>query len=267
VSTGTHASSASLITRDSTGTTLTVGDLELVVPAGSMSAIGTRFYAYNGQTIAERNATTGLCWTLADHQGTACASARFVTSHSPVTKDKENKTRALRLFDRYGGSLGLLVGAGGGDGGPSQACFGRAACQAAWNYLNENPDDIEGVKWIAALCRIDNMSECLFQAKMEGIVQDLEQGVLVALALGAAGAGRGLASSEAEASSASGKGAEPVGSGCPNSFAGDTPVLMADGTSKAIDEVRVGDDVANAEPDSDKTQRWGVALHADDSFE
>jgi hypothetical protein len=40
---------------------------------------------------------------------------------------------------------------------------------------------------------------------------------------------------------------------------------MADGTSKAIDEVRVGDDVANAEPDSDKTQRHTVtALHVTD---
>lgn len=105
--------------------------------------------------------------------------------------------------------------------------------------MNENPDDIEGVKRIAAFCCIDNMSECRFQAKMEGIVQDLEQGVLAALALGTAGAGRGLVSSEVEASATSGKSAKSVGSRCPNSFAGDTPVLMADETSKAIDEVRV----------------------------
>ncbi|HEV7951193.1 MAG TPA: polymorphic toxin-type HINT domain-containing protein [Glaciihabitans sp.] len=40
---------------------------------------------------------------------------------------------------------------------------------------------------------------------------------------------------------------------------------MADGTGKPIDEVRVGDDVANAEPDSDKTQRHTVtALHVTD---
>jgi hypothetical protein len=36
--------------------------------------------------------------------------------------------------------------------------------------------------------------------------------------------------------------------GCSNSFTGNTPVLMADGTSKPIDQVHVGDTVANAPP-------------------
>jgi len=48
-----------------------------------------------------------------------------------------------------------------------------------------------------ALYCIDNMSQCVFEAKMEGIVQGLEQGVLAALALGAGGPGRGIASGEA----------------------------------------------------------------------
>ncbi|MDM4719572.1 SpvB/TcaC N-terminal domain-containing protein [Micromonospora sp. WMMA1363] len=36
--------------------------------------------------------------------------------------------------------------------------------------------------------------------------------------------------------------------GCPNSFTGGTPVLMADGTHKAIEQVRVGDEVAATDP-------------------
>ncbi|GAA1999456.1 polymorphic toxin-type HINT domain-containing protein [Catenulispora subtropica] len=38
------------------------------------------------------------------------------------------------------------------------------------------------------------------------------------------------------------------GGGCPHSFAGDTPVLMADGTTEAIEDVKAGDEIANAQP-------------------
>jgi hypothetical protein len=38
------------------------------------------------------------------------------------------------------------------------------------------------------------------------------------------------------------------GIACANSFIGTTPVLMADGSSKPIDQVKVGDQITNAEP-------------------
>ncbi|MCU1681799.1 MAG: hypothetical protein JWQ81_2538 [Amycolatopsis sp.] len=63
----------------------------------------------------------------------------------------------------------------------------------------------------------------------------------------------------------SGRPAEDGHSICPNSFVGSTPVLMADGTSKPIEQVRVGDKIANSEPDSGKTQQHVVtALHVTD---
>lgn len=47
-----------------------------------------------------------------------------------------------------------------------------------------------------------------------------------------------------------------------NSFTGDTPVLMADGTSKPIAEVKVGDEVRNSEPDDSFVEHHVVAaLH------
>ncbi|MFJ9782540.1 polymorphic toxin type 24 domain-containing protein [Amycolatopsis sp. NPDC101161] len=50
-----------------------------------------------------------------------------------------------------------------------------------------------------------------------------------------------------------------------NSFTGDTPVLMADGTSKPIADVKVGDVVRNALPDDSFTERHVVtALHVTD---
>jgi hypothetical protein len=49
---------------------------------------------------------------------------------------------------------------------------------------------------------------------------------------------------------------------CTNSFIGTTPVLMADGTSKPIDQVEVGDKITNAQPDSSTTQTDTVtAVH------
>jgi hypothetical protein len=135
--------------------------------------------------------------------------------------------------------------------GIGTACFGHTGCQMAYIHLLET-GDIEGSKQIAALYCVDHLDQCGHNARMDDLVHNLEFDALNLIALGMAGAGRGKA--------ASGK-----GTGCLNSFAGDTLVLMADGTSKPIDEVRVGDEVANAEPDSDKTQRHTVtALHVTD---
>ncbi|MEV6610371.1 RHS repeat-associated core domain-containing protein [Kutzneria sp. NPDC051319] len=62
-----------LVTRDSSGTTLTVGDVELFVPAGSSTAQGTRFYSHGGAKVAERSSTRGLTWVVSDAHGTATA--------------------------------------------------------------------------------------------------------------------------------------------------------------------------------------------------
>ncbi|GAA0256441.1 hypothetical protein GCM10010492_66710 [Saccharothrix mutabilis subsp. mutabilis] len=45
---------------------------------------------------------------------------------------------------------------------------------------------------------------------------------------------------------------------CANSFTGDTHVLMADGTTKPIDQIKVGDKVTNSEPESAETEQHVV---------
>ncbi len=45
---------------------------------------------------------------------------------------------------------------------------------------------------------------------------------------------------------------------CKNSFTGDTLVLMADGSTKRLDEIKVGDEVAASEPESDKVEQHEV---------
>src|SRR5262249_26539043 len=57
--------------------------------------------------------------------------------------------------------------------------------------------------------------------------------------------------------------ASEVGGNCPvppvpHSFTGATPVLMADGSSKRIDQIKIGDQVTNAVPGKDGTQTHTV---------
>lgn len=61
--------------------------------------------------------------------------------------------------------------------------------------------------------------------------------------------------------------ADEVAASCKfNSFAGDTPVLMADGSTKPIEEVKVGDKILNADPDSSDTEVHTVTdLHITDT--
>ena len=63
-----------LITRDASGATLSIGDMELHLPTGSRFPTGIRYYDFNGQKVAERGSVAGLSYTLTDHQGTAYAS-------------------------------------------------------------------------------------------------------------------------------------------------------------------------------------------------
>ncbi|WP_426573269.1 polymorphic toxin-type HINT domain-containing protein [Aquihabitans sp. McL0605] len=59
------------------------------------------------------------------------------------------------------------------------------------------------------------------------------------------------------------------GDACANSFAADTPVLMADGTHKAISDVRVGDKVLATDPAAGKSHSRTVTatmVHDDDDL-
>ncbi|TCO65881.1 RHS repeat-associated core domain-containing protein [Actinocrispum wychmicini] len=61
-----------VITKDQTGTTLAVGDLELFVLTGTTTAKALRSYTHGGQKIAVRGAG-GLDWVVGDHHGTSLA--------------------------------------------------------------------------------------------------------------------------------------------------------------------------------------------------
>ncbi|WP_239154855.1 hypothetical protein [Amycolatopsis sp. FDAARGOS 1241] len=68
-----------LLTKDPTGTTLTMNDQELFRATGTSSTVGTRFYTFNGAPVAERNFKTGLSWSMTDTQNTTYATVNADT--------------------------------------------------------------------------------------------------------------------------------------------------------------------------------------------
>ncbi|HEV7951241.1 MAG TPA: Hint domain-containing protein, partial [Glaciihabitans sp.] len=138
-------------------------------------------------------------------------------------------------------------------GGGEYACYGRTGCQLAWICLSEHPSDVRGAKDIAANYCVDNFAECSKGATWEELGNEF-------LAQAAGGAiGAGVVASRIRAGAAR-RGV------CANSFTGDTPVLMADGSTKPIDEVEVGDEVAASEPESAVVEGHVVtALHVTDA--
>ncbi|WP_409183710.1 RHS repeat-associated core domain-containing protein [Amycolatopsis sp. VS8301801F10] len=155
-------------------------------------------------------------------------------------------------------------GGGGSDGGGEKKSSGN------W-FLNALSDIGEGLYEVSGLQ--DVVDGCFRDPAVVGCIKGvLEVGVWFVPG-GAAARGTELAVSggahliEGEVGAEGRAVAEDLAASCKlNSFAGDTPVLMADGTMKPIEQVKVGDKVRNAEPDNTSTEIHTVtALHITDT--
>ncbi|MET7355327.1 Hint domain-containing protein [Streptomyces mirabilis] len=134
------------------------------------------------------------------------------------------------------------------------ACYGREGCRQAYLYVLHGGRDVAKAKEIAATYCVYHASQCADEAKevargrvIEGITSEL----LLAYLGGAAGA-------ESKAAGA-----------CRNSFDPRTEVLMADGTTKPIVAVKIGDKVIAADPKTGKRGPHTVTaelLHRDNDL-
>ncbi|MFD7771423.1 polymorphic toxin-type HINT domain-containing protein [Streptomyces sp. NPDC059787] len=124
--------------------------------------------------------------------------------------------------------------------GPGNACFGREACRQAYKYLLRH-DDVAEAKRIAANYCVANFNECVSDAKA------FERGKLVEAFIGALiTGGRG-------GSAAVATGKRLKGMSCFRCFLAGTDVLMADGTTKDIEDVELGDEVLATDPETGET--------------
>jgi RHS repeat-associated protein len=163
----------------------------------------------------------------------------WTKDHSPISNDKD------LLLDWFVDIAGTNV-----DRGeywfPSIAnevvCFGRLGCNKAYQELTRT-GNVDEAKAIAATYCINNFQECSDAADTYGLLGGITDGV------------RDMAF-EALSRGAYSK---------PCSFAGDTEVLMADGTTKPISEVDVGDQVLATDPETGETgPRTVTAVFAHD---
>ncbi|GGM12355.1 type IV secretion protein Rhs [Streptomyces fumigatiscleroticus] len=133
------------------------------------------------------------------------------------------------------------------------ACYGREGCRQAYLYVLHGGNDVEKAKEIAATYCAYHARECDKKAKEVArgkIIADFVDTAFVAYLGVAYGGGKGS------------------GGAC-NSFDPDTEVLMADGTTKPIAEVRTGDQVVATDPETgERAVRTVTAelVHQDDDL-
>ncbi|MET8964277.1 polymorphic toxin-type HINT domain-containing protein [Streptomyces sp. NPDC004074] len=178
------------------------------------------------------------------------AAANLVNS-LPRVENGWDGSRLLQVWVQKGyntdGNSYWDASVGDGDR-TAQACYGRTACQqAATVYMNTH--NLAQAKWVAA-------TYCLYHAKSCGIgegaynsMRDAAESVPFVLADGLA------ASAEGVKGLAGAKGL----TGCSrHSFVGGTEVQLADGSTKAIEDVKAGDKVTATDPETGKTATHDV---------
>lgn len=145
----------------------------------------------------------------------------------------DNRDALLRYFYAYGSGT-----AGTGDFWAtevsegdrlSMACYGRAGCRAAYNYLLGH-DDVDGAKRIAATYCLEHAKACASEATWEQFTASSMRQALELIAVGMGGGSYGC-----------------------KCFLGDTDVLLADGKTKPIKDIKVGDKVLATDPKTGET--------------
>ncbi|MEU9012759.1 polymorphic toxin-type HINT domain-containing protein [Streptomyces sp. NPDC048479] len=159
------------------------------------------------------------------------------------TPDTNEPQRLLKRWDTNGrqpnqsGEYWQPTVNGAEDGSGGVLCYGRLGCEKAADYLEET-GDVAGAKRVAALYCVEHASECNRDAKIRGAVEaayHLVQDVVVAL--------EGLKT-----------GRPPTG----NCFLAGTDVLMADGSTKNIEDIKVGEKVIATDPETGQTKAQEV---------
>jgi len=144
-----------------------------------------------------------------------------------------------------GGIAGAAGGLLGGLGGKAMSWVGGKAAGALRGLLRSGTEDAGADA--ASSAATDAASDAASTAADDGAAQ--------------AGGHADAAPSEPAPNEPAGKGAdEPAGAGCKHSFDPATPVLMGDGSSKPIKDVKLGDRVTSTDPATGKTTTEPVVL-------
>ncbi|MGW5352370.1 polymorphic toxin-type HINT domain-containing protein [Streptomyces sp. NPDC004031] len=178
----------------------------------------------------------------------ATHNKEWVNNHSISAKSGDDAQRTYTLFSPAQGKPdgGYWFPKSAAFGHLETVCFGRTACHEASIYLLHHKDGAAEARRIAATYCVDNYDQCEIDAEKWDATQNMYNSIPLLWA-GAELPELEEVQTEAEAS----KAREEI-SGCKNSFAPDTLVLMADGSTKPISDIDTGDKVDAGNPATGK---------------
>ena len=162
------------------------------------------------------------------------AKPGWVQTHTPVTNSRQ---RLLDLFDGYSPNGRFPDGTYWQtpiieESGTNNVCYGREGCRLAYRFLLKN-DDVAEAKRIAANYCLQNFDRCKDDEESYERGKRLET-LPYAFIPG-------------------GRAAKGAAAGCARCFLAGTDVLMANGTSKDIEDIEVGDMVQATDPETGET--------------
>ncbi|MEU2628319.1 polymorphic toxin-type HINT domain-containing protein [Kitasatospora sp. NPDC007106] len=238
----TYSDNNPLTFSDPSGQMLNCGGEEANCPTGGHS--GGNAPGGSGDS-GGGNGSGGNPWADED-----AVISNLIAKFTPKSNDRDELLRWYFDFT-YGQQAfngDFWFGAHRGENGQtSYLCLGREACIQAARYLQKH-DDVAGAKRIAATYCIVN--DCgASQGAFDALSAKSEE--FAALMSDGLGSLKGLGSAKPAAGGSFRDRIVTRLKGC-NSFSPDTLVLMADGTLKPIADIRPGDEVEAADPDTGK---------------
>jgi len=181
-----------------------------------------------------------------DSQGKVTGNGSWISATTPSSNDASRLGSSYYQF----GSNKLNTTAGGYwfpqtnvFGKSETVCFGRLACNHAYDYYLHHHDDVAGAKKIAATYCLSHAAQCDSDARVWERTQQVGGNEFV-MAL-AAGEGAWVG--------------EEAAANC--SFSPETPVLMDGGKTKPIGKIKMGDRVQAADPKTGKHQGARTVQH------
>ncbi|WP_317880396.1 polymorphic toxin-type HINT domain-containing protein [Streptomyces sp. W16] len=198
-----------------------------------------------GQT-PKKPKKTGTGTSSSDSQGNVTDDGSWTSATTPSSNDARGLGSSYYQF----GSNKLNSTAGGywfpqtnAFGKSETVCFGRLACNHAYDYYLHHHDDVAGAKKIAATYCLSHAAQCESDARVWERTQQVGGNEFVM----ALAAGEGAWVGEEEAATCS--------------FSPETPVLMDGGKTKPIGKIKTGDRVQAADPKTGKHQGARTVQH------
>ncbi|MGW6804285.1 polymorphic toxin-type HINT domain-containing protein [Streptomyces sp. NPDC055039] len=206
------------------------------VYSGCQNGVPTKKTKYHPEK--EKDLCTGSCLgvSTSDAASGGTTATQSLLAAGPRTNERDRLSLAWMYYYGVTGNDYWSSPVGDGDR-TAMACFGRAGCREAYRYLI-NGGSVGEAKRIAATYCLENAAKCAQEASDYQVASEIFDLIpdVIAVRYGLSAAKKG-----------------GRGGGCTQCFLAGTEVLLADGSTKNIEDVKVGDKVLATAPETGET--------------